>query len=61
MADKPASVRFRMNGNPSNPPGKFIPYVTSAETNLQRGDALDPSTPFEVPARSVMSLVNAPH
>lgn len=61
MSDKPASVKIRMAGDANVPPGKFIPYLTSAESNLQRGEALDPSSPFEVPARSVMSLVKAPH
>ncbi len=61
MSDKPASVRIRMNGRPENASAELIPYTTSAESNLKRGDALDASSPFEVPARSVMSLVNAAH
>lgn len=61
MSDKPASVRIRMNGHQEHASAKFIPYTTSAESNLKRGDALDASSPFEVPPRSVMSLVNAPH
>jgi O-glycosyl hydrolase len=61
MSDKPASVRIRINGHPEHASAKFIPYITSAESNLKRGDALDAASPFEVPARAVMSLVNAAH
>jgi hypothetical protein len=61
LSDKPASVRIRMVGDADKPAGKFIPCLTSAESNLRRGGALDPSLPFEIPARSVMSLVRSPH
>ena len=61
MSDKPASVRIRITGHPEHASAKFIPYITSAESNLKRGDALDAASPFVVPARAVISLVNAAH